>query len=313
MGHTDKVRENHHATPTPQDPAGEPVAEPGAGSAGAAAGRIILGGTPIGDAGDASPRLREAIARADLIAAEDTRRLRDLAARLRVPITGAVTSYHEHNEAARTHELIERAAAGAQVLVVSDAGMPGVSDPGYRVVQAAAKAEVPVTAVPGPSAAVTALALSGLPSDRFTFEGFLPRKAGERTRLLAALAAEERTMVFFESPRRAGATLAAMAEAFGADRRAAVCRELTKTHEEVRRGTVGELAQWAGDGLLGEVTVVVAGADPLSVDPADALEAVLARVERGQRLKDAVNDVAALTGAGKRDLYQAALRARRET
>ena len=206
---------------------------------------------------------------------------------------------------------MSEATAGATVLVVSDAGMPGVSDPGYRVVRAAQQAGVAVTAVPGPSAVLTALALSGLPSDRFTFEGFVPRKPGERDRLLAALATQERTMVFFDSPRRAAATLAAMAEAFGADRRAAVCRELTKTHEQVRRGTLAELARWATDGLLGEITVVVAGAEELPADPADALQAVLSRVEGGQRLKEAVNEVAALTGAGKRELYQAALQARR--
>lgn len=206
---------------------------------------------------------------------------------------------------------MSEATAGATVLVVSDAGMPGVSDPGYRVVRAAQQAGVAVTAVPGPSAVLTALALSGLPSDRFTFEGFVPRKPGERDRLLAALATQERTMVFFDSPRRAAATLAAMAEAFGADRRAAVCRELTKTHEQVRRGTLAELARWAADGLLGEITVVVAGAEELPADPADALQAVLSRVEGGQRLKEAVNEVAALTGAGKRELYQAALQARR--
>ena len=307
MGHTDKVRENHHASQRSRSVDDQPDARPDT----APSGRIVLGGTPIGDVGDASPRLRAALGSADVIAAEDTRKLRDLAARLQVTITGAVMSYHEHNEAARAPELVELAAKGAEVLVVSDAGMPGVSDPGYRVVRIAAEAAVPVTAVPGPSAALTALALSGLPSDRFTFEGFLPRKPGERSRVLAALATEERTMVFFESPRRAGATLAAMAAAFAPDRHAVVCRELTKTHEEVRRGDLGDLAEWASDGLLGEVTVVVAGAQPSSVDPADAVEAVLARVEQGQRLKEAVNEVAALTGAGKRDLYQAALQARR--
>ena len=274
-------------------------------------GSIILAGTPIGNVADASPRLRELLATADVIAAEDTRKLRDLTRRLQVEPAGRIRSYHEHNEAARAEELVSEATAGATVLVVSDAGMPGVSDPGYRVVRAAQQAGVAVTAVPGPSAVLTALALSGLPSDRFTFEGFVPRKPGERDRLLAALATQERTMVFFDSPRRAAATLAAMAEAFGADRRAAVCRELTKTHEQVRRGTLAELARWATDGLLGEITVVVAGAEELPADPADALQAVLSRVEGGQRLKEAVNEVAALTGAGKRELYQAALQARR--
>ncbi|MGC0274504.1 16S rRNA (cytidine(1402)-2'-O)-methyltransferase [Pseudactinotalea sp. Z1739] len=292
-----------------------PGADGGPGRLGAreegTAGSITLAGTPIGNVADASPRLGRLLESADLIAAEDTRRLRDLAGRLQVEVTAKVVSYHEHNEAARAAELVAEAAAGATVLVVSDAGMPGVSDPGYRVVRAAAQAGVPVTAVPGPSAVLTALALSGLPSDRFTFEGFLPRRPGERTRVLAALATQERTMVFFESPRRAGPTLEAMAHAFGADRAAAVCRELTKTHEQVRRGTLDELAAWAGQGLLGEVTVVVAGAEPTIPDAADALGAVLDRVQGGQRLKDAATEVAALTGASKRELYEAALQARR--
>ncbi|MGC0250173.1 16S rRNA (cytidine(1402)-2'-O)-methyltransferase [Pseudactinotalea sp. Z1748] len=292
-----------------------PAADGGPGRMGArgkgATGSITLAGTPIGNVADASPRLSRLLESADLIAAEDTRRLRDLAGRLQVEVTAKVVSYHEHNETARAAELVAEAAAGATVLVVSDAGMPGVSDPGYRVVRAAAQAGVPVTAVPGPSAVLTALALSGLPSDRFAFEGFLPRKPGERDRALAALATQERTMVFFESPRRAGPTLEAMTRAFGADRAAAVCRELTKTHEQVRRGTLAELAAWAGQGLLGEVTVVVAGAEPTIPDAADALDAVLARVQGGQRLKDAATEVAALTGASKRELYEAALQARR--
>lgn len=270
----------------------------------------MLGGTPIGHDGDASPRLLELLAGADVIAAEDTRRLRALATRLGIELNARLLSYHEHNEAGRAAELTALAAAGQRVLVVSDAGMPGVSDPGYRVVQEAAAAGVPVTAVPGPSATLTAIALSGLPSDRFTFEGFLPRKAGERARALQALADQERTMVFFESPRRAAQTLADMARSLGEDRRGAVCRELTKTHEEVRRGTLADLAAWAGDGMLGEVTIVVAGSPPRQAQAGDHVAEVLALVAAGARLKDAATEVSARTGASKRELYQAALAAR---
>lgn len=274
-------------------------------------GRVVLAGTPIGNAEDAPPRLVAALASADVIAAEDTRRLRRLCAALGVEPRGRVVSSHEHNEDARGEDLVAAAAAGATVLVVTDAGMPTVSDPGYRVVVAAAAAGVPVTTVPGPSAVLAALAVSGLATDRFCFEGFLPRKAGERASALAELARERRTMVFFEAPHRLAASLGAMAEALGADRRAAVCRELTKTHEEVRRGTLPELAAWAGElAKIGEVTLVVAGAPATTADPATALAEVLARVAAGERLKDAAADVADATGASTRDLYQAALAAR---
>ncbi|MFV0254192.1 MAG: 16S rRNA (cytidine(1402)-2'-O)-methyltransferase [Beutenbergiaceae bacterium] len=273
-------------------------------------GRIVLAGTPIGDAADATPRLRELLATADLVAAEDTRRLRGLADRLEVTVTGRLLSYHEHNEADRATELVQAAADGLTVLVVTDAGMPGVSDPGYRVVLAAVEAGVSVSVAPGASAVPTALALSGLPTDRFCFEGFPPRKTGERQRALTALASEPRTMVFFESPHRIGPTLAAMAQAFGDQRSAAVCRELTKTYEEVRRGPLGELAAWAADGLRGEITVVVAGAEPVAPEAADHVDAVLARVAAGERLKDAAAAVAAETGGSRRELYQAALDAR---
>ncbi|UFU03763.1 16S rRNA (cytidine(1402)-2'-O)-methyltransferase [Ruania suaedae] len=273
-------------------------------------GTIVLAATPIGDPEDASPRLRTLLAQADLIAAEDTRRLRALAGRLEVAIGGRVVSYHEHNEAGRGDDLVRAAQDGQIVLVVTDAGMPAVSDPGYRVVSAAAAAGVPVTAAPGPSAVLTAIALSGLPSDRFCFEGFVPRKAGDRERALTALATEQRTMVFFESPHRIEATLTAMAEVLGHARQAAACRELTKTYEEVRRGTLAELAQWAGGDMRGELTVVVAGAEPEVSRPEDYVAAVLERVASGERLKDAAAAVASAVGVGKRDLYEAALRAR---
>jgi 16S rRNA (cytidine1402-2'-O)-methyltransferase len=189
--------------------------------------------------------------------------------------------------------------------------MPTVSDPGFHLVEAAAAAGVGVTALPGPSAVLTALAVSGLPTDRFTFEGFLPRKQGERLSALRALAAEQRTMVFFESPNRLAASLQDVAAVLGGDRRAVVCRELTKLYEEVRRGTAAELAAWAAEGVRGEIVLVVAGAPARAVDPAAAVEQVLALVASGTRLKDAAAEVAEATGLGKRDLYQAALDRRR--
>jgi 16S rRNA (cytidine1402-2'-O)-methyltransferase len=219
-------------------------------------------------------------------------------------------SYHEHNEAARTPDLVEAVRSGSRVLLVTDAGMPSVSDPGYRLVVAVVAAGLRVTAVPGPSAVLTALALSGLAVDRFCFEGFLPRKAGERARALSALAAEPRTMVFFEAPHRLAVTLAAMAGAFGAERPAAVCREMTKTYEEVRRGPLADLGAWAQGEVRGEITVVVAGAPHVAADPLTALAEVQARVAAGERLKEAVAAVATATGLPKRDLYAAALAAK---
>jgi 16S rRNA (cytidine1402-2'-O)-methyltransferase len=272
-------------------------------------GRLVLAATPIGDVEDASPRLRRLLAEAEVVGAEDTRRLRALAARMGVTVGGRVVSLHEHNESDRAPELLDVVRAGGTVLVVTDAGMPSVSDPGFRVVAAAVEAELPVTAAPGPSAVLTALALSGLPTDRFCFEGFPPRRPGERARAFAELAEERRTMVFFESPHRLGDTLAAMAQAFGADRAAAVCRELTKTYEEVVRLPVGDLAAWAaGTEVRGEISVVVAGAPPrAAVAVADLVDEVLTRVDAGERLKEAVAEVAAAGGAPKRELYAAAV------
>jgi 16S rRNA (cytidine1402-2'-O)-methyltransferase len=274
-------------------------------------GLLVLAGTPIGDPADASPRLVAELAGADVVAAEDTRRLRRLARDLGVEVPGRVLSYFDQNESARTPELVEALLGGARVLLVTDAGMPSVSDPGYRLVAAAVAAGVRVTAVPGPSAVLTALALSGLPVDRFCFEGFLPRKAGERARRLAELAGEPRTTVFFEAPHRLAASLSAMAEALGADRPAAVCRELTKTYEEVRRGPLRELAAWAAAGVRGEVTVVVAGApaaDGLAAD--DLVGEVEALVASGTRLKDATAAVAERHAVSRKDLYDAVLAAR---
>ena len=276
-------------------------------------GVLVLAATPIGDAADASARLAVELARADIVAAEDTRRLRRLLSALGVSLSGETMSYHEHNEASRTPELVARMLDGARLVLTTDAGMPSVSDPGYRLVVAAAAAGIRVTCVPGPSAVLMALAVSGLPVDRFCFEGFLPRKPGERARVLSGLGGETRTMVFFEAPHRLAATLAAMALALGADRAAVVCRELTKTYEEVRRGSLGELAEWAAPGVLGEITVVVAGAAggaTSGVTVADVIPDVLARVAAGERLKSVCAEVAGETGLRARDLYQAALTAR---
>jgi 16S rRNA (cytidine1402-2'-O)-methyltransferase len=271
-------------------------------------GVVVLAATPIGDPADASPRLRAELIGADVIAAEDTRRLRRLLARLEV-VTGArVVSYFDGNEAARTPELLTALTAGARVLVVTDAGMPSVSDPGYRLVAAAVEQGIAVTAVPGPSAVLTALAVSGLPVDRFCFEGFLPRRAGERGRRLDELAAEPRTLVFFEAPHRTLETLTAMATAFGAERRAAVCRELTKTHEEVRRGPLAELTTWAAEGVRGEVTLVVAGAPPVAADEAEAVRAVRELTAAGTRLRPAVAEVALRMGVAKNKLYELVLK-----
>lgn len=270
-------------------------------------GVLVLAGTPIGQVGDAPPRLAAELAGADVIAAEDTRRLRRLVSDLGIELSGRVVSYFEGNEAARTPTLVEALLAGERVVLVTDAGMPSVSDPGYRLVAAAVEAGIRVTAVPGPSAVLTALAVSGLPVDRFCFEGFLPRKAGERARRLAEVASEQRTLVYFEAPHRTVAALEAMRDAFGPDRPAAVCRELTKTYEEVRRGPLAELVDWANEGIRGEVTIVVAGVVPgttVATDP-DSLRAAVADLEEtGMRRKDAIAAIAVQAGLPKREVYQ---------
>ncbi|MDD7384020.1 MAG: 16S rRNA (cytidine(1402)-2'-O)-methyltransferase [Actinomycetaceae bacterium] len=223
-------------------------------------GLIMLAATPIGNDEDASPRLRSAIESADIIAAEDTRRFLNLAGRLGLHPRGRIVSSYEHNEAGRVPYLLEQAEAGSTVLVVSDAGMPTISDPGFRIVSSARQAGVRVTVIPGPSAVLSALAVSGLATDRFSFEGFPPRKPSEQKALFASLAYDAHTLIFFESPRRLGATLAVMSQQFGSDRPACVCRELTKTHEEVVPGTLGELAEKYAEGALGEIVIVVQGA-----------------------------------------------------
>ena len=275
-------------------------------------GRLVLGGAPLGQPGDASPRLRQVMASADVLAVEDTRRLHRLAADLGVTPTGRVVSFHESVERSRLPGLLAALEEGATVLLLTDAGMPSVSDPGYTLVRAAVEAGVEVTSVPGPSAVTTALAVSGLPCDRFCFEGFLPRKAGERRARLAALADEQRTMVFFEAPHRLAQALADAAAAFGADREAAVCRELTKTHEEVRRDSLGALAEWAAEGVRGEITLVVAGAVPQPVVMDDAQVAALVAEEeaRGATRKDAIRAVVTRTGLPRRTVYDAVLSTR---
>ena len=270
---------------------------------------LILGATPIGRPADASARLSEALATADVVAAEDTRRLRRLASDLGVAISGRVVSYFEGNERERTPDLVDTVAEGLDVLLVTDAGMPSVADPGYRLVTACIEAGHQVTVIPGPSAALAALAVSGLPVHRFTFEGFLSRKAGERRAALAELAGERRTMIFFESPRRVIDTLEALNAAFGGDRRAAVCRELTKTHEEIVRDSLAELLQWANhqpDGVRGEITLVVAGAERSELS-SDELRRLVGEAEAGGlSRKDAIADVAAQTGVRRRMVYDAA-------
>jgi 16S rRNA (cytidine1402-2'-O)-methyltransferase len=274
-------------------------------------GRLLLGATPLGQPSDASPRLIAALATADIVAAEDTRRLRTLAKALDVVIGGKVVSLFDHNEAARVPALVDQIGAGATVLVVSDAGMPLISDPGHRLVAACVQAGLPVQCLPGPSAVTTALAVSGLPSERFCFEGFAPRKQGARRSWLASLAAEQRTAVFFESPRRLHACLLDAVAELGGQRRAAVCRELTKVHEEVVRGSLDELAAWAADGVLGEITVVLAGA-VLQADLPTLVAQVSALVDDGMGVKDACAQVISATPgtASRRELYDAVLRAR---
>ncbi|MEV4618096.1 16S rRNA (cytidine(1402)-2'-O)-methyltransferase [Asanoa sp. NPDC049573] len=270
-------------------------------------GRLVLVGAPLGNPGDASQRMRDALAEADVVAAEDTRRLVRLARDLGITVAGRIVSYFEGNEERRTPELVDTLRDGAVVALVTDGGMPSVSDPGYRLVRATLDAGLPVTAAPGPSAVTTALALSGLPTDRFCFEGFLPRTGAARRSRLAALAAEERTLVLFEAPHRLAAMLTDLAAAFGADRPAAVCRELTKTYEEVVRRPLGRLAEWAAAGdPKGEITLVVAGAPPAAATRPDdeALRAEVAAAEaEGLSRRDAIAAVAERHGVRRREVY----------
>ncbi|NKY55717.1 16S rRNA (cytidine(1402)-2'-O)-methyltransferase [Nocardia flavorosea] len=274
-------------------------------------GGLVLAATPLGQIGDASARLREALGTADIVAAEDTRRTRSLADALGVEIRGRVVSFYDHVESAKVPALLEEIAGGRTVLLVTDAGMPSVSDPGYRLVAACAERDLPVTCLPGPSAVTTALALSALPVDRFCFDGFAPRKSGRRKEWLGTLVSERRACVFFEAPHRLAECLADAVEILDGDRRAAVCRELTKTYEEVVRGTLAELAEWAAGGVRGEITVVLEGASATVAEPEDLVAQVEARAAAGLRLKDASAEIAEIAGVSRRELYDAVLAARR--
>jgi 16S rRNA (cytidine1402-2'-O)-methyltransferase len=276
-----------------------------------APGRLVLAATPMGQVGDASARLREALGSADVVAAEDTRRTKTLASALGVRITGRIVSFYDAVETARLPGLVAEVAAGKTVLLVTDAGMPSVSDPGYRLVAACVAEDLAVTCLPGPSAVTTALALSGIPCERFCFDGFPPRKSAARRTFFAQLLSEERACVFFEAPHRLVACLEDAVAVLGATRRAAVCRELTKTYEEVRRGTLGELAEWAAQGVRGEITVVLAGAAPAGPPAmAELVAQVHELVAHGAGLKDACAQVTVLRGGSKRELYEAVLAAR---
>lgn len=268
---------------------------------------LVLVGTPLGNLGDASPRMREEIAAADLIAAEDTRRFLDLAERLEVQHTAKIMSLFDHNEQSRAERIADAVDSGMRVVLLTDAGMPGVSDPGYHVVKAVSDRGLPVTSAPGPTAVTTALALSGLPTDRFTFEGFLPRKSGKRRALLQSLEREERTMVFYEAPHRIVQSVEAIVEVFGHDRRIALCRELTKLHEEVIRGRAADVLLDIADGVRGEIALVVSGTDGPGVEPEDVLERVSELVTQGMRGKDAAAQVAKTAGLKTREVYEAYL------
>ena len=272
---------------------------------------LILAATPIGNLSDASPRLVEHLVGSRFIAAEDTRTLFKLAQALGVKVNAKLFSLHDHNERERLEQLVE-VAREHDLLVVSDAGMPTVSDPGFNLVRACAEAGVDVTIVPGPSAVLSALAVSGLPTDRFTFEGFMPRKDGERRTLFEELLRERRTMIFFESPHRLFDSLQVAAEVFGSDRKASVSRELTKKFEHTERGTLAELAEWAKSDPKGEFVVVIAGAGELIRDIHTLVEDVLALVAGGERLKDAVNQIAEFSKVAKGELYQLSLDARKD-
>ena len=268
---------------------------------------LILAATPIGNLGDASRRLVEALENAEVIASEDTRVTIHLMRALGVENRPRLIALHEHNEVAKAGEIVELARS-TDVLVLTDAGMPAISDPGFSIVAAAAEAGVTVTALPGPSAVLTALAVSGLPTDRFSFEGFLPRKG--RVAYFAALATEQRTMVFFESPNRLADSLRDLATSMGASRRVVVCRELTKLHEEVARGTALSLAEHFAEGVRGEIVLLVEGAAPATASLETGIAQVQALIAAGVRIKEASAEVAEQTGLSRRELYEGALAAR---
>lgn len=273
---------------------------------------IILAATPIGNLSDASPRLVEHLKISKFIAAEDTRSLLKLANNLGVKLNARLFSLHEHNESDRIAQILEIAAEN-DVLVVSDAGMPTVSDPGFLLVRAAVEAGLEITVIPGPSAVLSALAVSGLPTDRFTFEGFLPRKQGERRKAFEALSREPRTMVFFESPHRILESLEDAALTLGEMRLATVSRELTKKFEHTERGPLVNLIEWAKSEPKGEMVLVIAGAEATVTKIEDLVSQVLALIDEGTRLKEAVAEIAGANAASKSELYQLVLEHRKES
>jgi 16S rRNA (cytidine1402-2'-O)-methyltransferase len=275
-------------------------------------GRLILAATPIGDVDDASARLRRVLESADVIAAEDTRRLKRLVDSLGAQIRASVVAYHDAVERERLPKLLEQLRGGALVVLVTDAGMPSVSDPGYRIVEAAAAEGIAVTVVPGPSAVTTALAVSGLAVDRFCFEGFLPRKGGERATRFAELADERRTMVFFESPHRIQESLESALAVLGPDRQATVSRELTKKFEHTERGTLAQLVEWAKTEPKGEMVIVIAGAIATEHQAIDVIDQVLELVAAGSPLKPAVAQIAEAAGVSKSELYDLVLQKRKQ-
>ncbi len=271
---------------------------------------LILAATPIGNLADASPRLVEHLQQSRFIAAEDTRTLFKLAQALGLKVQAKTFSLHEHNEHERISQLVD-IAREHDLLVVSDAGMPTVSDPGFTLVRACADQGIAITVIPGPSAVISALAVSGLPTDRFTFEGFLPRKDGERRTLFEELIREQRTMIFFDSPHRIHDSLKVAAAVFGEDRRASVSRELTKKFEHTERGTLAELLTWAADEPKGEMVLVISGAVEQSRDIGTLVKDVLDLAQSGIGLKQAVAEIAEITKVSKSELYQLALDARK--
>jgi 16S rRNA (cytidine1402-2'-O)-methyltransferase len=274
-------------------------------------GQLILAATPLGNILDASPRLKETLEQADLIAAEDTRRAKRLFADLNLEIKAPVISLFEENEIVKIPDIIEKLKSGLKVVVISDAGTPAISDPGYRLVAKAIEENISITVIPGPSAVLSALVLSGLPTDRFSFEGFIARKGKERTEILNNLNTQSRTMVIFESPRRTLQTLQDIQEIVGDDRKAAVVREISKTYEEVIRGSLKELVTWANSKeVLGEITLVIAGVENTGKKEVDdqAIAEVKQLIAAGSSFKDAVQEVSTQRGLSRRELYEASLR-----
>ena len=274
-------------------------------------GQLILAATPLGNILDASRRLIQTLEQADLIAAEDTRRAKRLFADLNVDVSAPVISLFEENEIEKIPDLIEKLKNGAKIVVISDAGTPAISDPGFRLVSAAIDAGISITVIPGPSAVTAALVLSGLPTNRFSFEGFIARKGKERTETLNNLLTQSRTMVLFESPRRTLQTLIDIQEVVGDERKAAVVREISKTYEEVIRGTIKELVNWATDTeVLGEITLVIQGVENTGKKEVndEAIQNVKQLVDAGSSFKDAVQEVSTQRGLSRRELYEASLR-----